>query len=85
MKLIVDWMRVLAFEVFLRVGIVVAVVERGAWRVLLWFCDFFFDFYDFLIFFVDFVIFDFFLHIAKVNFYGYMGFVDFVYSQGSFL
>ena len=36
----------------------------------------------FLFFFVDFVFF--FLHIAKVNFYGYMGFVDFVYSQGRF-
>ena len=26
----------------------------------------------------------FFLHIAKVEFYGYMDFVDFVYSQGRF-
>ena len=42
----------LAFEVYLRVGIVVAVVERGVWRVFLWFCDFFlfFDFFSWIFF-----------------------------------
>ena len=47
----------------------------------MWFCNFFFDFL-FFDFFVDFVFFFiFFLHIAKVDFYGYMGFVDFVYGR----